>query len=89
MSIHYIALDYENLESWEQYSGYVWSIWTTKVVQPAHVDSTLQAMIDQSSKSSASAASQPSHISAPSTSSMLTGFKGELCVDIPRRTSFS
>ena len=36
---------YENLESWEQYSGYVWDSWTTKAVQPVHIDPALQAMI--------------------------------------------
>ena len=41
---------HDDLETCEQYSGYVWSNWTTKTVQPAHVDATLQAMIDQSSR---------------------------------------
>ena len=37
-------------ESWEQYTGYVWDSWTTKAVQPVHIDPALQAMIDQSSQ---------------------------------------
>ena len=74
---------YENLESCEQYSGYVWSSWTTKVVQPVHIDPALQAMIDQSLQSSASAASQPFHISAPSSSSTLTGLKGSYASTSP------
>ena len=37
---------YEDLESWEQYSGYVWSTWTTKQAQLVHIDPALQAMID-------------------------------------------
>ena len=58
---------YDDLESWEQYTGYVWSGWTTTVVQPVHIDSALQAMIDQSSQPSASAVGPPSHINALST----------------------
>ena len=27
--LHGLGL-YENLESWEQYSGYIWSAWTNK-----------------------------------------------------------
>ena len=41
---------YDDLETCEQYSGYVWSNWTTKTVQPAHIDNALQAVIDQSSE---------------------------------------
>ena len=36
--LHGLGL-YDDLETCEQYSGYVWSSWTTKVVQPAHIDS--------------------------------------------------
>ena len=74
---------YDDLETCEQYSGYVWSNWTTKTVQPAHIDSALQAMIDQSSKQGVKAASQPSHISAPTTSSTTTGLKGSYASTFP------
>ena len=67
---------YEDFESWEQYAGYVWSGWTTKVVQPVHIDPALQAMIDQSTQPSAAPASPPSRISTQSTSSTAAGFKG-------------
>ena len=40
-------------------------------------------MIDQSSRQGASAASQPSHISAPSTSSTMTGLKGSYASTFP------
>ena len=46
----------------------------TKAVQPAHVDAILQAMIDQSSRQGAETTSQPSHISAQSTSSYASSF---------------
>ena len=42
--LHVLGL-YDNLESWEQRSGYVWSSWTTKAAPPAHVNSALQAMM--------------------------------------------
>ena len=52
--LHGLGLDSMMILSpWEQCSGYVWSSWTTKVVQPAHIDSALQAMIDQSSQQGA------------------------------------
>ena len=73
---------YDDLETCEQYSGYVWTSWTTKVVQPAHIDSALQAMLDQSSKQGATAASQASHTSTQAPSSTATGFNGELCVNL-------
>ena len=55
---------HDDLETCEQYSGHVWSNWTAKTVQPAHIDATLQAMIDQSSRQGAETTSQPFHISA-------------------------
>ena len=67
---------YEDLESWEQYSGNVWDNWTTKAVQPVHVDPALQAMIDQSSQLSASVACHLGHDSTQSSPNMLTGFQG-------------
>ena len=74
---------YDDLETCEQYSGYVWFSWTTKTVQPAHIDSALQAMIDQSSRQGASAAGEPSRISDPSTLSTTTGFKGSYASTFP------
>ena len=85
--LHGLGL-YENLESWEQYSGYVWDSWTTKAVQPVHIDPALQAMIDQSSQPSASAACQPCPASAQSSSSMLTGFKGSYASTSPDAPPF-
>ena len=35
--LHGLGL-YENLESWEQYAGYVWDSCTTKAVQSVHID---------------------------------------------------
>ena len=37
---------YEDFESRDRFSGYVWSDWTAKTVQPMHVDDALKA--DQS-----------------------------------------
>ena len=54
---------YEDFESTSQFSGYVWSDWTTKTVQPMHVDEALRAMIDKPARNSAGAtmaSSQPS-----------------------------
>ena len=45
--LHGLGL-YDDFEPWGQYSGYVWSDWTTRKAQPMHVDPALQAMIDQS-----------------------------------------
>ena len=59
-----------------EYSGYIWSTWTTKTAQPVHIDPALQAMIDQSLQTDSSAAGQTYHVSAPSSSSTMTGFKG-------------
>ena len=86
--LHGLGL-YDDLETCEQYSVYVWSNWTTKAVQPAHLDATLQAMIDQSSRQGADTTSPLSHINAPSTSSTATGFKGELCVNFLMRIPLS
>ena len=44
--LHGLGL-YDNFESWEQCTGYIWSNWTTKEAQPVHVDPALQAMIDR------------------------------------------
>ena len=73
--LHGLGL-YENLESWEQYSGYIWSTWTTKTAQPMHIDPALQAMIDQSFQTDSSATGQTYHVNVPSSSSTMTGLKG-------------
>ena len=33
---------YDDLETCGQYSGYVWSDWTTRTVQPMHINEALQ-----------------------------------------------
>ena len=33
---------YDDLESSRHFSGYVWSDWTTKTVQPMHIDEALR-----------------------------------------------
>ena len=45
--LHGLGL-YDDYESWSRYKGYVWSGWTTRKAQPMHIDSALQALIDQS-----------------------------------------
>ena len=67
---------YDDLETCEQNSGHVWSDWTTKTVQPMHIDEARKAMIDQPARCSTSTAMPSSHISAQSTSSTLAGNKG-------------
>ena len=44
------------IETSNQFSGYVWSDWTTKTIQPMHIDDALKAMIDQPARSGASPA---------------------------------
>ena len=46
-SLHGLGL-HDDYESWSRYQGYVWSGWTTRKAQPMHIDSALQALIDQS-----------------------------------------
>ena len=67
---------YDDLETSSQFSGYVWSDWTTKTVQPMHIDDALKAMIDQSARSGVSPAMPSSHISAQSTSNTHAVNKG-------------
>ena len=55
--LHGLGL-YEDFEPWGQYTGYVWSGWTTRKAQPMHIDSALQALIDQSLQSAPSASDQ-------------------------------
>ena len=69
-----------DLESWDQYLGYVWSTWTTKKAQPVHVDPALQAMIDQSLQMDSNAAGQTYHINGPSTSDTMVESKGSLMI---------
>ena len=42
---------YDDLETSDQFSG--WSDWTTKTVQPMHINEALKAMIDQPARSGA------------------------------------
>ena len=55
--LHGLGL-YDDYESWSRYKGYVWSGWTTRKAQPMHIDSALQALIDQSVQVDPNAASQ-------------------------------
>ena len=55
--LHGLGL-YDDFEPWGQYSGYVWSGWTTRKAQPMHIDPALQAMIDQTAKQGPSAPTQ-------------------------------
>ena len=73
--LHGLGL-YEDLEPWGQYSGYVWSTWTTRKAQPMHIDPSLQAMIDQSLQTDPKTAGQTYQGNAPSSSETTTGFKG-------------
>ena len=47
LPLHGLGL-YDDYESWGRCKGYVWSGWTTRKAQPMHIDSALQALIDQS-----------------------------------------
>ena len=73
--LHGLGL-YEDLEPWGQYSGYVWSTWTTRKAQPIHIDPALQAMIDQSLQTDPKTAGQTYQGNAPSSSETTTGLKG-------------
>ena len=62
---------YDDLESCSHFSGYVWSDWTTKTVQPMHksdIDDALKAMIDQPVRSGASATMASSQLNIQSDS---------------------
>ena len=67
---------YDDLESCSHFSGYVWSDWTTKTVQPMHIDDALKAMIDQPVKSGASTTMASSQLTAQSDSSANEKNKG-------------
>ena len=56
---------YEDYESWERHTGYVWSTWTTKTAQPVHIDPALQAMIDNSLQTDSDSAGQTYHTIPP------------------------
>ena len=55
--LHGLGL-YDDFEPWGRYTGYVWSGWTTRKAQPMHIDSALQALIDQSLQLAPSASDQ-------------------------------
>ena len=55
--LHGLGL-YDDFEPWGRYNGYAWSGWTTRKAQPMHIDSALQALIDQSVQLAPSAADQ-------------------------------
>ena len=68
---------YEVFESCSHFSGYVWSDWTAKTVQPMHVDDALQAMINQPARGSTGATMASSHPSTqPNVVMMSTENKG-------------
>ena len=67
---------YEDLETSDQYSGYVWSDWTTKTVQPMHIDEALQAMIDHPARTNAGIAMPSSHPKTQSVPSTVVVDKG-------------
>ena len=46
---------YEDSESTSHFTGYVWSDWTNKTVQPMHVDKALQELINKPARSNAGA----------------------------------
>ena len=41
---------YDDYETSEDFSGYLWATWTTMAAQPMQIDPALQAMIDQSTQ---------------------------------------
>ena len=41
---------YDDYETSEEFSGYLWATWTTMAAQPMQIDSALQAMINQSAQ---------------------------------------
>ena len=41
---------YDDYETSEDFSGYLWATWTTMEAQPMQIDPALQAMIDQSTQ---------------------------------------
>ena len=41
---------YDDYETSEDFSGYLWATWTTMAAQPMQIDSALQAMINQSAQ---------------------------------------
>ena len=58
---------YDDSESTSQFTGYVWSDWTNKTVQPMHVDKALQDLINKPARNSAGAtmaSSKPSNQSS-------------------------
>ena len=45
---------YDDYETCDMFSGYVWATWTTMVAQPMQIDSVLQALLNPSAKASSS-----------------------------------
>ena len=68
----------DDYESCDRYTGYVWSTWTTKEAQPAHVDPALQAMIDQSVQMRSGPVGPNYHLDPPASSCALDGSKGSI-----------
>ena len=80
---------YDDLETCGQYSWYVWSNWTTKTVQPMHVDESLAGNDETMYLDiDADTAKQPSHISAQPASSTIAGDKGSYASTFPSATPF-
>ena len=77
------GLGFYDLETCSQYSGYVWSSWTTKMMQQVHVDPALQAMLDQSLQQEVPNPSQVIHTSTSASSSMTSGFRGSYATMFP------
>ena len=72
----------------QQYSGYVWSDWTAKTVQPMHIDEALKAMIDQPARPSANTAMPSSHNNAQTTSNTSAGNKGSYAPNFTSATPY-
>ena len=67
---------YDDYESWDTYTGYVWSTWTTKAAQPVHIDPALQAMINQSVQMHSESVGPTYHSDPPPSSCATAEFKG-------------
>ena len=67
---------YEDFESSSQFSGYVWSDWPNKMVQPMNVDDAFKAMINQPARSDSKATMASSQPGAQSTAMSSTENKG-------------
>ena len=45
---------YDDYETCDKFSGYIWATWTTMVAQPMQIDSALQALLNPSAQASSS-----------------------------------